>query len=355
VLIHYYADRGDLQGLESELTAGVDIDLVDSHADTLPDAEEMFFPDFTPIECAIASQVAGVETVEFLLDRGANFDLDEGESQSFYLDLVIRSGNYQKIQFIIDLVVAQPNYFYLDRSIRSRLTKVERPHKDSWNLSTDDYLKDRHPRFGSTNPEAMNLPLWREMVKFGWWAYGVHQLYGVTEEIPDKPTWCFDRFGQSLTLLPDGRSIAIAGEHEDAYDPDFYIYNDVVVYDGNGDFTIYGYPREIFLPTDFHTATLVGEWIYIIGNLGYMGDRRVDETPIYRLNHRTLEIETVTATGEPPGWINEHHAILRDREIHLTGGKILLKRGEKWDAIDNTDRYILDLDRLCWRVDKSAV
>jgi hypothetical protein len=257
VLIHYYADRGDLQGLESELTAGVDIDLVDSHADTLPDAEEMFFPDFTPIECAIASQVASVETVEFLLERGANFDLDEGESQFFYLDLVIRSGNYQKIQFIIDLVVAQPNYFYLDRSIRSRLTKVERPHKDSWNLSTDDYLKDRHPRFGSTNPEAMNLPLWREMVKFGWWAYGVHQLYGVTEEIPDRPTWCFDRFGQSLTLLP--------------------------------------------------------------------------------------------------GWINEHHAILREREIHLTGGKILLKRGEKWDAIDNIDRYILDLDRLCWRVDKSAV
>ena len=38
----------------------------------------------------------------------------------------------------------------------------------------------------------------------------------------------------------------MGGEHEDFYDPDFCIYNDVVVYDGHGDFTIYGYPKEVF-------------------------------------------------------------------------------------------------------------
>jgi hypothetical protein len=35
----------------------------------------------------------------------------------------------------------------------------------------------------------------------------------------------------SLTLLPDGRAIQIGGEHEDYYDPDFCIYNDVFVHE----------------------------------------------------------------------------------------------------------------------------
>ena len=43
------------------------------------------------------------------------------------------------------------------------------------------------------------------------------------------PTWCFSRFGQSETVLPDSSRVLIAGEHEDWYDPDFHIYNDVVV------------------------------------------------------------------------------------------------------------------------------
>jgi hypothetical protein len=33
------------------------------------------------------------------------------------------------------------------------------------------------------------------------------------------------RFGQSLTLLPDCRAVQIGGEHEDWYDADFCIYN----------------------------------------------------------------------------------------------------------------------------------
>jgi hypothetical protein len=27
---------------------------------------------------------------------------------------------------------------------------------------------------------------------------------------------------------------------------------------------VYGYPESVFPPTDFHTATLVGEFIYVI-------------------------------------------------------------------------------------------
>ena len=71
------------------------------------------------------------------------------------------------------------------------------------------------------------------------------------------PVWSFDRFGQSMNILPDGR-VFIAGEHEDDYDWDFRIYNDVVVAAPNGDIEhIFGYPPEIFPPTDFHAAVFV--------------------------------------------------------------------------------------------------
>ena len=43
------------------------------------------------------------------------------------------------------------------------------------------------------------------------------------------PYWSWDRFGRTSTTLPDGRIVHIAGEHEDYYDNDFCIYNDVVV------------------------------------------------------------------------------------------------------------------------------
>ena len=41
------------------------------------------------------------------------------------------------------------------------------------------------------------------------------------------PFWSFDRYGMSVTHLEDGRIILIGGEHEDYYDPYFFIYNDV--------------------------------------------------------------------------------------------------------------------------------
>lgn len=62
---------------------------------------------------------------------------------------------------------------------------------------------------------------------------------------------------RSSTRLRNGREIYIAGEHEDWYDPDFYIYNDVIVIHPNLEIQIYGYPRTVFRATDFHSATLV--------------------------------------------------------------------------------------------------
>ena len=103
------------------------------------------------------------------------------------------------------------------------------------------------------------------MVCSGGNAYVARQKFN--DEELGQAVWCYDRHGHSLTKLPDGRFIGIAGEHEDYYDPDFFIYNDVFIHDGAGRVEIYRYPQDIFPATDFHTATLVGDQIIIIGSL----------------------------------------------------------------------------------------
>jgi hypothetical protein len=125
-------------------------------------------------------------------------------------------------------------------------------------------------------------------------------------------------------------------------------YNDVVVYDGQGNFQIYGYPTTVFPPTNFHTATWVAGWIYIIGNLGYLGDRTIGETPVYRLNCSTFAIEKVTTCGEALGWIHKHRAVLSHGQIHISGGKIWAIQQDKPTLVDHTEAYFLDLEQPCW-------
>ena len=151
--------------------------------------------------------------------------------------------------------------------------------------------------------------------------------------------------GQAQVVLPDGREVFIAGEHEDHYDPDFFIYNDVVVVDEDKQVTILGYPESDFPPTDFHTATLVGQDILLIGNLGYPADRDLDQTQVYRLDVQSWQMTPVQTTGAPPGWIHDHTAALCEEEnaIIVTGGKIC---GER--ILENIDDYRLSLTDLVW-------
>lgn len=166
----------------------------------------------------------------------------------------------------------------------------------------------------------------------------------------DEPVWCFHRFGKSINLLPDGRIIEIAGEHEDHYDPDFCIYNDVIVHRPDGSFDIYGYPPDLFPPTDFHTATLAGGHLFLIGNLGYREQRRCGETQVLRLDTVSLAIERVATTGEFPGWISRHKAVLdAGGSIRIAGGKIWEMRDGKEAYRDNTESWSLDLQSLAWR------
>jgi hypothetical protein len=196
----------------------------------------------------------------------------------------------------------------------------------------------------------MNEPFWESMIRSGITGHEAGRLLAAAPSGPVAPVWCAQRFGQSITLLPDGRIVQIAGEHEDHYDPDFCIYNDVFVHGLDGPISIFGYPEPLFPPTDFHTATLVGDGIYVIGSLGYPEARRYGETPVYRLDVRTFAMERIDARGEAPGWIHEHRAIQTSpREISVWSGKIVTRRGKEETHTDNVDSFVIDLDRLLWR------
>ncbi len=177
--------------------------------------------------------------------------------------------------------------------------------------------------FGTANPQRMDNAFWQAMVRTKSNAYDARKLFeGRNMFKPDEPVWCYDRMGRTVTWLPDGRVVLIAGEHEDGYDPDFLIYNDVVmITPKTEEIEIFGYPRSVFPPTDFHSATFVPstaervpDAIYIIGNLGYPEDRRADVTPVYRLELDTMAIHAVRTTGEGPGWVRDHTAWLEDSD-----------------------------------------
>lgn len=217
-------------------------------------------------------------------------------------------------------------------------------------MTKEQYLQGKSRRFGTANPELMQVDFWQAMVRSGQSAYFARSTFEDDDRDSLKePVWCYQRFGRTITELPDGRIIEIAGEHEDYYDPDFCIYNDVVVHLGNGDFQIFGYPENVFPPTDFHTATLVGNYIYIIGSLGYSGQRIYNETPVYRLDCTTFKMEKLETNGEKPGWIHRHKAYYqKPSKLYIIGGKICASENNKEKYIDNLADYFLDLTNLKW-------
>lgn len=252
-------------------------------------------------------------------------------------------------------------------------------------ITTDEYFAQKDPRFGSANPERMDVPFWRLMVRTGWTAWTARMHFDVAcreymqrlkEVLPPNyqdlqkmsaeqqaalsarlprykyggPVWSFARFGMSETELPDGSRLFVGGEHEDWYDPDFYIYNDVIVVRPSGDVEIYGYPRELFRPTDFHSATLVGDSVYLIGCLGYWGTQPLGETPVYRLDLGAFALEAVPTHGDLPGWIQEHQAVYdpAHHAIRIRGGKVLLRFEGRRTRRQNRKTYWLDLAANTW-------
>jgi hypothetical protein len=226
-----------------------------------------------------------------------------------------------------------------------RRRKEEAPPK----ISKAEFLAWRSPRRGSSNPTRLENPLWNWLVRTRWNAYSANELYAGPSSYDAGPMWSFQRFGKSETVLADGSVVHIGGEHEDFYDPDFFIYNDVTVIDQAGTIKIYAYPPEDFPPTDFHSATQVADAIFIIGQLGYPESRVPGVTPVYKLSLGSMRIEAVETRGDPPGWIYKHTASLSD-----DGHTLIVSAGERWfekerASCENLDSWAFDTRKREWR------
>ena len=222
-------------------------------------------------------------------------------------------------------------------------------------------------RFGTSNPERMPLAFWEWMIRrseegrLRVWTeeeeppvprhtpYQLRTYFGQDGDYSKGPVWNFDRMGATRTPHPDGRMICIAGEHEDHYDPDFCIYNDVVVLDLDGSVAIYGYPEDVFPPTDFHSATLVGDRVIVIGRLGYMGDRRPGVTPVMALDLAGYQIRELPSHEEMPGWIFGHEAELGPAGIVIRGGEVWEEKDGEERIRRNFDDFLYDLGTGNWK------
>jgi len=285
-----------------------------------------------------AAERGDTQCVRALIDAGA--DINRGDASK---PLIKRAANLDIVRM---LVKSGADLGEISDEMRAALTGLAIDGKIK--ATRDDFVAAKDRRFGRSNPELLNLPFWKAMVGSGAIAYRARETFP-DEEPHAGPIWCFRRFGKSITELPDGRIIEIAGEHEDSYDPDFCIYNDVIVHHGDGTFDIYGYPKECFPPTDFHTATLVGNYIYLIGNLGYPEDRKHGETPVYRLETSALEMEKVATSGVRPGWISRHKATRCGHDsIRISGGKIWVLEGDVEKYEDNENDFVLHLGTFAW-------
>ncbi len=288
-----------------------------------------------------------LECVDILLSAGADIDRDaSGTSLS-------RARTREIIMRLLDAGADPQSLSHEGR--RAVLAGPADPDEAFIAVSLDDFQRTFTRSFGRTNPERMNHPFWESMIRSGINAYAAGRRFKESSPTLAGPIWCAQRFGQSMTFLPDGRIVQIAGEHEDFYDPDFCIYNDVFVHGRDGSIAIFGYPESVFPPTDFHTATLAGDYIYVIGSLGYHGSRRYGETPVYRLDILTFRMEQLNARGEAPGWIYKHRAAQASpHEIRIWHGKVVTRTGDEEDYQDNLDSFVLDLDSRVWRHDTRA-
>ncbi len=244
-------------------------------------------------------------------------------------------------------------------------------------ISRELFDQQRRPRFGNANPERMRLAFWEWMIRGGeapatdgesgleklgfrmregklksaYGPYRARDQFNIPMNAEEGPIWTFDRMGATRSQLPDGRVVCVGGEHGDSYDPDFHIYNDVVVLGPYGQVEIYGYPKEMFPPTDFHTATVANDRIVVIGGLGYSNERRPGHTPVYVIDLSHFGISEITTSGEMPGWISEHESSYDPLEgvITVKGGQLVQERNRKRRIHGNFEDYALDTRSWAWR------
>lgn len=316
-----------------------------------------------------AVQAGDVAAATLLLDRGANLNARADLSLSRMVD---QSGS-EKLQTLLDQMMTVVETIvpgacggqlstiydmtYDPAIVRLLVARGADPSKFEGDLFPIALGVDRLPpvhisrhmfaaqyqvRRGKANPEIVDIPFWREQIRTGNSGF-LGKVAAVGRAVQtNAPIWSFERYGRTATRLDDGRLVLIGGAHQDRHDPDYCIYSDVTVIGAHGAITQYCYPTAAFPPTNFHTATLVDDGIWLIGNLGYEGSCVRGQTQVMWLSLTDFSIHKVATSGHPPGWIYGHEVTSLDGAIHISGGKT------EPGGVDLKGAYILDLNQRVW-------
>ena len=165
-----------------------------------------------------ASETGKSACVQILLQNGADIFHKNSISQTA-INVAINSDT---VKLLVD---AGANINDLSIEAHAKLVGVK--SLESVTFSEELQHRDKKHTFAKGNPTKIDNPLWLELIKTG------VPAHAVKAKADEHPVWCYHRFGRSTSFLDDGRIIDIGGEHEDWYDEDFCIYNDVTVFYGN--------------------------------------------------------------------------------------------------------------------------
>lgn len=225
------------------------------------------------------------------------------------------------------------------------------------NALWQDYQRFRSPGYGNENPSNTTNAFWSLMVSARTAPSAVRKFFGDLGQPENRPIWTFCRKDQTATALPTGETVFIGGEYGDPYDRDHWIYNDVVVTTPEGDAQIYCYPRQLFPPLSCHTATLVGDHIWVVGRRGYPLERQPGVTQVYKLAVHSWDVVQVHTQGASPSWLYGHSCQLGSVACHkggpprpvlqVAGGCVLGADGEVM-PLSPSASWLLDLITATW-------
>ena len=231
-------------------------------------------------------------------------------------------------------------------------------------VSVEWFERGRKHRYGRANPERFDEPVWEWMEREKVFSWNSIERFGIpwTFEPSAEPDWWFSRDGAASVSLGEDRCLSIGGK-TDEYGYGSMSHNDVREYrlgvtDSTSELVaIYGYPREVFPGVCGATATLVGEYVYVIGGIeeGLQWDAR--RAGVYRLHLATMRMEKVETSGEDPGAIRFHSA-----ELRSDGGAVVVEGGTRpsrpkrklfrgWTQTDESfETFELCLRTHAWRL-----
>jgi hypothetical protein len=106
------------------------------------------------------------------------------------------------------LVAAGANLGDISDEMRAEMMGLESEGEVVY--SPEEYIQGKSRRFGLTNPEVIEDPFLKAMVRSCATAYAARETFDDTDDFEGGPAWCFHCFGKSITELPDGRIIEIA-------------------------------------------------------------------------------------------------------------------------------------------------